>query len=64
MERMLTIQEVASTLGIGRSTLDRWIKLGDFPRPVLKRPRVQRWSQGQLDRWLATSERKARLASR
>lgn len=64
MERMFNIQEVADRVGMSAKTIRRWVKQGEFPGPVLKRPRVHRWSAGQLGRWLATAERKARLSAR
>ncbi len=33
-DSLLTITEVADQLKIHRATLHRWVKAGDFPRPI------------------------------
>lgn len=64
MEKMLDLKEVAALIDLKPRTLRRWIKRGEFPGPLIRKPRVHRWSQGQLDRWLETSGRKTRLSTR
>ena len=62
-EKMMTIAEVpadhlirsarlAPSLGIGRTTLWRWVKEGVFPAPVRLSGRVTAWRVGDVREWL------------
>jgi predicted DNA-binding transcriptional regulator AlpA len=40
MERLIRVQEVAEILGIGKSTVWLWVKLGKIPAPIHLSTRV------------------------
>ena len=54
-EKILREAEVLKMLGISRSTLKRWVKSGDFPRPFRLGPpgsRVMGWVYKEIANWL------------
>jgi predicted DNA-binding transcriptional regulator AlpA len=53
----LTYRDVLGQLRVGRTTLDRWIHMGRFPRPIkLAGQRVCRWKQETIATWLREQE--------
>jgi excisionase family DNA binding protein len=51
-DRAIAISEVLHRVGCGRSRLYIMIRAGEFPGPT-KFGRQSRWSERQLDAWLA-----------
>lgn len=51
-DRLLRDTEVASMLGIGRSTFLRWVASGDVPQPI-KMQGCTRWWQSEIEGYLA-----------
>ncbi|MCP3709588.1 AlpA family phage regulatory protein [Paraburkholderia sp. CNPSo 3274] len=51
--------EVLDKIGLDESMLTELINGGDFPRPVRIGSRAVRWSENEVDAWIA-----ARLAER
>ena len=49
---LLTVNEVAERLRVGRRTVYRWTDAGLMPRP-LKLGSLVRWRADELDRWIA-----------
>ena len=49
---LLTFNEVADQLKIHRATLHRWIKRGDFPRPVKLNGFHNRYRAAEVNRWV------------
>jgi predicted DNA-binding transcriptional regulator AlpA len=47
----LTTREVAERLGIGPSTLRRWVRQGIFPNPSRLNQRVHRWRRRIVQEW-------------
>lgn len=39
--------------GISNATLYRWIKTQNFPQPIPLGPRCVRWSEAEVDAWIA-----------
>ena len=56
-DRLLRRQEVERRCQIGRSTIYRLMRAGQFPEPLRIGPRAVRWSQRELERWIATRPR-------
>lgn len=54
-ERLLTIREVASLLGVSRCQVWRLRKAAaDFPRPLHLTPTIKRWRRTDLMTWVET----------
>ena len=51
-DRLLRRREVERVTGLARSTIYRYMREGDFPRPVRVGPAAVRWRQSDLVRWL------------
>jgi prophage regulatory protein len=51
-ERFLTLKEVQYKTGLGRTTVYKMIKEGDFPAQIQVGPRAVRWLQTEVDRWM------------
>lgn len=54
--RLLTADEVAAILRVGRSTVYEWARRGDLPSVVLHRGRgrnVRRWEPSAIDAFIA-----------
>ena len=50
--------QVARVLKVGTWTIDRWIKNGQFPRPLYLTPgSPARWRLTDIDAWLETRKR-------
>ena len=56
---LLTISEVASMIGIGRSTIYAKMQANEFPAPIKTGPRAIRWRTDEVIEWINTRERAA-----
>ncbi|WP_080713037.1 helix-turn-helix transcriptional regulator [Bordetella bronchiseptica] len=53
--RILRTKDVLQLLGIGRTTLYRWLEQNpQFPRPVSLGPNSIGWFENELNQWLAS----------
>ena len=57
MDRQLTRVQLERWLGIGRSTIYRRMRAGKFPLPRRIGGRAVRWSESEIERWLALRPR-------
>ena len=57
MDRQLTRVQLERWLGIGRSTIYRRMRTGEFPLPRRIGGRAVRWSESEIERWLASRPR-------
>lgn len=57
--RILRIREVAVRVGLGVSTVKKYVALGTFPKPVHITPRAIGWYTDEVDAWLAARTRVA-----
>ena len=48
----LTIKEVSNLLGISVSTINRLIKIGDFPKKIKLSPRRMVFMKREIDEWI------------
>lgn len=51
--RLIRLKEVQHRVGLGRSTIYRWMAEGKFPKPVQLGGSTVAWSEGDVDRWIA-----------
>tara|TARA_E500000305_G_C3906850_1_gene181428 strand:- start:424 stop:639 length:216 start_codon:yes stop_codon:yes gene_type:complete len=51
--RLIRIKEVQHRVGLGRSTIYRWMAQGKFPRPVQLGGHAVAWTEDQLDEWIS-----------
>lgn len=49
---MLTIETVSQLCGLGKSTIRKMVKRGDFPEPVRVTARAVRWRAEDIRLWL------------
>jgi prophage regulatory protein len=52
--RFLRLPEVKSRVGVGRSTLYRWMEEGRFPRSVQLSRKCVVWKEADIDDWIAS----------
>ena len=52
--RLLRREEVESRVGLSRSSIYAAMARGAFPRPLRIGQRAVRWSEADIERWLAT----------
>ncbi|WP_082833092.1 AlpA family phage regulatory protein [Geobacter anodireducens] len=52
MERMIRLPEILNLTGVSRSTIWRWIKAGNFPRPVRMSPGTIGWRSSDVLGWI------------
>ena len=50
--RLLKSREVCEMLGISKSTLDRMVRKGLFPRPLKPSPGTSRWPRQVVDDYI------------
>ena len=55
--RLLTRSEVESRVGLGRSTIYRAMRAGQFPEPIRVGPRAVRWPENEIEAWIAERPR-------
>jgi len=58
-DRFLRMTDVLDKIGFGETTLNELISGGSFPKPARIGSRAVRWSENEVDAWIA-----ARLAER
>ncbi len=51
--RLIRLKEVQHRVGLGRSTIYRWMAEDKFPKPVQLGGSTVAWSEGEVDRWIA-----------
>jgi|TARA_B110000908_G_C10151342_1_gene401495 prophage regulatory protein len=51
-----TRQQLEKLIKVSRPTLYRWMKNGDFPKPVHMGANMVRWKASDIENWLAEKE--------
>jgi prophage regulatory protein len=51
--RLIRLPEVQHRVGLGRSTIYRWMAEGKFPRPVQLGGYSVAWAESEIDGWVA-----------
>ena len=50
--RLIRMKEVQHRVGLGRSTIYRWMAEGNFPKPVSIGRHCVAWPEAQIDDWI------------
>jgi len=51
--RLIRLPEVKHRVGLGRSTIYRWMAEGRFPRPVRLGGYIVAWAEDDVETWIA-----------
>lgn len=51
--RLIRLKEVQNRVGLGRSTIYRWMAEGNFPKPVRLGGHAVAWVLDDIDRWVS-----------
>lgn len=51
--RLIRMKEVQRRVGLGRSTIYRWMAEGRFPKPVQLGGHAVAWPESEIDTWIA-----------
>ena len=52
VSRLIRLKEVQHRVGLGRSTIYRWMAEGRFPKPVQLGGHAVAWPQEAIDEWI------------
>jgi prophage regulatory protein len=52
--RLLRLKEVKMRVGLGRSTIYRWISEGYFPKPIKLGYHSVGWLESEIDLWISS----------
>ncbi len=52
--RLIRLKEVQHRVGLGRSTIYRWMDEGKFPRPHTLGGYVVAWLESDIDSWISS----------
>ena len=55
--QLFDVQQVAKMVGTTRATVYKMMDAGTFPRPIYIGKRSPRWTENDLEKWLAGRER-------
>jgi prophage regulatory protein len=55
--RLIRLKEVQHRVGLGRSTIYRWMAEGKFPEPVRLGAHAVAWAQDDIGEWIAGRRR-------
>lgn len=50
--RLIRLKEVQHRVGLGRSTIYRWMAEGKFPRPVQLGGYAVAWAEDEVESWI------------
>ncbi|MGY6255176.1 helix-turn-helix transcriptional regulator [Paraburkholderia caledonica] len=62
--RLVRLREVRARVGLGASTVYRYLAAGRFPRPVEIGGGRVAWIESEIDEWIASRAEAARRGSR
>jgi len=51
--RLIRLKEVQNRVGLGRSTIYRWMAQGNFPKPVRLGGHAVAWVLADIDHWVS-----------
>lgn len=60
---MLKAQQVAEKFNVSRSTINRWVEAGRFPRPLRIGEKAVRWREKDLEDFEAKAVERRNLSS-
>ena len=50
--RLIRLKEVQHRVGLGRSTIYRWMAEGEFPKPVPLGAHAVAWVESEVEEWI------------
>jgi prophage regulatory protein len=50
-DALLRLKDVCALIGVGRSTIYKWVELSSFPKPIRVGARSVRWKASDLAQW-------------
>lgn len=50
--RLIRLREVQHRVGLGRSTIYRWMSEGKFPKPVQLGGYAVAWAENEIESWI------------
>lgn len=53
VKRLIRLPEVQHRVGLGRSTIYRWMAAGKFPKPVQLGSYAVAWTEDEVEAWIA-----------
>ena len=56
--RLIRLKEVQHRVGLGRSTIYRWMAEGKYPKPVQLGGYAVAWSEDDVDTWISARLRR------
>jgi len=59
-QRLLTIDQLATKLGVSKSCIRKWLATGFLPPPLKLGKRLIRWECDAIADWLAAQQRQQR----
>ena len=54
LPKFASVDELAARYGVNRSSLYKWVKAGEYPRPIKLGPRFTRWRREDVQRYEST----------
>lgn len=55
-DQYLRSSAIAKEIAVHRTTLWRWVQMGNFPKPIQLSPGIWVWRKSTVDAWLAAKE--------
>lgn len=52
VDKALTVREVAVKVGVSTNTIKRWVSIGNFPKGKKYSPRIIRWFESDVEKWI------------
>ncbi|SMC10054.1 helix-turn-helix transcriptional regulator [Nitratiruptor tergarcus] len=56
-DKLITIKEVSSLIGMKKPTIYKYIREGQFPKPIKIGSRASRWSLNKVMEWIEEQKR-------
>jgi prophage regulatory protein len=50
--QLIDLNTIIARTGMSRMTLYRRMKAGEFPQPIKLSPKMNRWTEGDLEAWI------------
>jgi prophage regulatory protein len=61
--QLIDLNTIIARTGMSRMTVHRRMKAGEFPQPIKLSPKMNRWTEGDLEAWIMARAAVTRGAS-